>query len=149
MNTIGNYQRVTPDDPALQDIIGLDQLFFPRPWNPLMWQEIWKHHLLFKVECSGRLSGFALFSLVDGDDTAHLLKICVHPDWRVPDFTSQFWLYCLSQLKNEEARRVFLEVEESNLRAISFYLRQGFAQLHTIKGYYSDGAGACVMELVL
>lgn len=109
----------------------------------------WSRHLLELWEKNGDPVGFALFSYLKGDDTAHLLKICLRPSLRGTGEASLFWRDLLPKLRELGASKVFLEVEESNLAAQKFYKRQGFHLLRTIKGYYSGGENAQVMLLEL
>ena len=44
---------------------------------------------------------------------------------------------------------LFLEVKESNLAAISFYLKHGFSEFSRRKNYYPDGSDAVLMRRVV
>ncbi len=93
--------------------------------------------------------GFALFGKVDGDDTAHLFKICLTPERRGSGEAKRFWEEILLKLKSYKVAKVFLEVEESNLTAQGFYRKVGFNSLRISKGFYSDGENAVIMLLML
>jgi|SRR5690606_23610017 len=140
MSTTGN----------LATVIEMDQKHFPRPWKERDWLELdWAHHFLKLHSKENKIIGFALFAYVAGDDVAHLLKICVLPEYRGKGEAISFWQELLPELRSRGASSVFLEVEGSNLRAQSFYKKMGFAELRTIKGYYSDGENALVMLMKL
>jgi [ribosomal protein S18]-alanine N-acetyltransferase len=123
----------------------LDQKHFPRPWTQAQWDSADpNHHLL--IEGSGR---FALFALVHGDDTAHLLKIVLSPDLRGSGEAQVFWDELVETLKARGATKVFLEVESTNLRAQGFYRKLGFQKLREVKGFYSDGTDGVLEMLTL
>lgn len=129
--------------------IEMDQEHFPDPWTNIQWRELEaQHHLLFGW---GDVSivGFALFRCVKGDDTAHLLKICLHPKLRGSGAAASFWSAILEELRAQNQVSVYLEVEQSNTQAIRFYLKQGFKQLREIPGYYSNGSAALILQLML
>lgn len=60
-----------------------------------------------------------------------------------------FWSELQSALKIRGYRSVYLEVEESNARAQSYYKKLGFQILRRVKSYYSDGEGAVMMQLTI
>jgi ribosomal-protein-alanine N-acetyltransferase len=146
MNTTGKLSRSGPSDQDWEQIQELDFLYFPRPWSPREWASLdLQHHRIYSWSQDNRLQGFALFAWVKGDDTAHLLKICLIPESRGVGMGQAFWKELLSQLKGEGIIKVFLEVEESNLNALSFYRKLGFETLRTVKAFYSDGANGLMM----
>jgi ribosomal-protein-alanine N-acetyltransferase len=146
MNTTGNFILTSPTE----ELIQLDQNFFPNPWTLDQWRELdpetnslygWKH--------GETLIGFALFGTIKGDETAHLYKILVHPQYRGTFDTSLFWSTILIGLKSQGFSSVYLEVKSSNSGAIRFYNKVGFTQLRRNKAYYSNGEDALIMQLTL
>jgi ribosomal-protein-alanine N-acetyltransferase len=147
MNTTGKFMGQSWDE--LSEVIEFDRHHFPQPWKAEQWQELdRKHSLLFQLK-QKELLGFALFSRVKGDDLAHLLKICLSPELRGQGLALAFWTQIVEQLRLSGVSSVFLEVEETNLRAIHFYRKIGFEPLRLIKGFYSSGAHALTMQLML
>jgi ribosomal-protein-alanine N-acetyltransferase len=150
MNTTGKLSRLNSANPSFSDIILLDQTQFPRPWSTKDWENLnWDNHQLFNWKRSDMTIAFALFGLVAADDVAHLLKICVHPSERGSGLAQVFWQECQEQLTASGAKSIYLEVEQPNLRAIGFYKKLGFVSLITIKRYYSDGADALTMQMII
>jgi ribosomal-protein-alanine N-acetyltransferase len=148
MNTTGNLIRSTPVHLDFQNILTLDREQFPRPWSDNDWLELnWDHHLLFGWKLESSTIGFILFSMIPGDDSLHLLKICVHAKFRGQGIASVFWDACLKDLQTHGAKSIYLEVEAHNLQAIAFYKKVGFGTLRTNKGYYSDGTDAVIMQM--
>ena len=147
MSISGNF--LGPDWLRLEEVIELDQSHFPHPWRTQDWWELRSElHLLYRWR-SDRLKAFALFSRVNGDETAHLLKICLHPSVRGQGLALIFWSQIIEQLRQSGVKSIFLEVEDSNLRAINFYQKVGFQKLRIIKGFYSSGGNALTMQLML
>ena len=143
MNISGNC----PEE--LRSIASFDRLYFPQPWTTEQWLELnFQHHLLY-IRDNSDLEGLALFHRVAGDDTAHLLKICLRPEARGSGVALQFWVEILQDLRSKSVKSIFLEVETTNLRAIGFYRKVGFESLRLIKRFYSDGADAFTMQLML
>lgn len=150
MNTTGNIIELNSSHEKFSQVLDLDREQFPRPWRAEEWQGLnWSHHLLIGQLSGDEVEAFALIGLVPGDDVAHLLKICVKTSLRGKGVAPQFWQNCLPVLRSKAAKSVFLEVEASNQRAISFYHKQGFVTLRVIKGYYSDGESAITMLATL
>lgn len=134
----------------IEAIIELDRLHFPLPWSRHDWEKADpNHHKIFSWYENDQVIGFALFHFLKGDETAHLLKICVSPSVRGTSASAKFWTDIVSKLKLLGISSIYLEVEEGNHRARGFYQKVGFSPLRTIKGYYSDGSNAVTMSLTL
>lgn len=150
MNTIGKFLQLNPSSAQFTQVLDLDLRDFPKPWKPKDWTELnWDHHLLFASVSSDETVAFALFTRISGDDTAHLLKICVSEKFRGSGLAQEFWKACVDNLKLLTVCSLYLEVESPNQRAISFYQKCGFSLLRKIKGYYSDGTDALTMEMTI
>lgn len=132
----------------LNEVIALDHNFMSYAWSEKQWLSIDEsQHLMFVAE-SEHVVGFALYRLSEYEQLAHLLKIVVVPTEQGQK-TKDFFAMQKKQLVQLGLKRIYLEVAETNLRALSFYKRQGFTLLHKAKSYYSDGASALMMELSL
>lgn len=150
MNTTGKFKVLSQNDPQIAQVIELDQKDFPRPWKPQEWLDLdWKHHLLMGSWFNDEMQAFALFGHVAGDDTAHLLKICVMSSKRGSGLSQEFWTHCLDRLRELGLKNIYLEVESPNQRAIAFYQKAGFQLLRRIKAYYSDGTDAETMQVTI
>lgn len=150
MNTTGKLIRLNPAHLDFSKILQLDLEQFPRPWTTKDWIGLnWNHHLLFGWKVENETIGFVLFSSIPGDDSAHLLKICVEIGVRGQGVSLAFWHTCLKELHLIGIKSIYLEVESHNLRAIGFYKKLSFETLRTIKGYYSDGADAVTMQMTV
>ncbi|HXH74466.1 MAG TPA: GNAT family N-acetyltransferase [Bacteriovoracaceae bacterium] len=146
MNTTG---RLTPgSDFILAE--QMEQLHFPRPWTLAQWQEMATEvHQLYFWKHGEQTVGFALFGHVKGDETAHLLKICLDPKYRGKGEAEKFWNSLVIHLSTLSIGKVFLEVEESNVIARNFYKKVGFKIIRSVKEYYTGGESAVMMLLTL
>ena len=138
-----------PDWDELSEVIDLDQSHFPHPWKPLDWLDLRSDQYLLYRWASDPILAFALFSRLPQDETAHLLKICLHPSVRGQGLSTKFWSEIIEQLRLGGVKFIYLEVQQSNARAIHFYEKVGFQKLCIIKGFYSTGESAITMQLVL
>jgi len=150
MNSIGKLLRVDSQKVIIEKVKEIDQKHFPNPWSDSEWMTLnWGHHHLYIFTLEDEILGFALFSIVTGDNVAHLLKICLCPPYRGTEISKGFWISLLNELKQLGMSSVYLEVESTNLRAIKFYKKNNFEQLRVIKGFYSNGGDALTMNLTL
>ncbi len=150
MSTTGKLVPVLPSGKWWEDIKKLDHDHFPRPWKDGDWESInFSQHRLWAWQNENTLVGMALFQALHGDETAHLLKILIRPEYRGSEEASQFWTEIIQGLRALHYKSIYLEVEESNHRAKGFYQKQGFRHLRLVKSYYSDGTNALVMQLTL
>lgn len=148
MNITGSCRPGGPDEESFGDVLRSDRDYFPRPWTENDWQTLdWKRHLLFVFSENGRFTGFALFSTPD--ETAHLLKILILPEFRGTGSAGRFWSEITRELRARAFQTIYLEVEESNERARNFYEKSGFLTLRKARSYYSDGQAARMMQLTL
>ncbi len=149
MNTTGKIQELTSRDHFWEEVVNLDQKYFPRPWKQEDWDSIdLSQHALWVIESNDRAIGFALFSTPQ-DETAHLLKILIIPEQWASGRAREFWNHISETLRSRGYSKVYLEVEESNGRAQGFYRKLGFQLLRRVKSYYSDGEAGVMMQLTL
>ncbi len=149
MNTTGKIHQLTSRTTFWEEIIELDQIFFPRPWKKSDWETLnLSQHGLWVIEKENRAIGFALFGTPQ-DETAHLLKILIIPEERSPGTALGFWKHISKNLHSLGYSKVYLEVEESNERARAFYVKLGFQLLRRVKSYYSGGETGIMMQLTI
>jgi ribosomal-protein-alanine N-acetyltransferase len=149
MNITGKTECRWPKEYEWPKLLEMERLYFPRPWPQNEWHSL-NHgtHYLYLMTSSEDLIAFGLFSYVYGDDSSHLLKICLHPTFHGSGLALNFWDQILLDLNGKGATKVFLEVEESNKRAQKFYKKVGFLPLRLIKNYYTGGEAAQTMLLM-
>jgi ribosomal-protein-alanine N-acetyltransferase len=99
----------------------------------------------FVVEADGKVSGFLVGRRAE--DQAEVLNMAVHADHRHKGEGSALLSAALDEFRLRGAKNVYLEVRESNTRAISFYEKHGFFRSGRRKGYYrSPDEAAVTME---
>ena len=90
-----------------------------------------------------KLIGFVTYAC--NPDFCELMDILTHQDFRNQGVATLL-LGDLFEKAKATSPKIFLEVRESNIPAISLYLKHGFIKTSTRKKYYSDGENAIVME---
>lgn len=65
-----------------------------------------------------------------------LEEMAVHPEYQSQGYGHSMLEYMLNQAQTYEVDEIFLEVRESNERALSLYTGHGFKQIDRRKGYY-------------
>lgn len=141
---------MTPDD--LDAVIAIEQTAYSHPWSRGNFRD--SLNPLFDAQClwlNGELLGY--FLTMRGFEEMHLLNITV-----APAHQGQGWghmmLDALSLLsRHAGAQWLWLEVRQSNHRALQVYERYGFKQISIRKDYYPAGRQqrehAVVMSLKL
>ena len=84
-----------------------------------------------------------LFSHVVDDDV-QILNIAIDIPFQHKGYGEQFLSYFLDQSNTDSS--IHLEVRKSNFPAINLYLKFGFHETGTRKGYYADGEDAIIMQ---
>ena len=88
------------------------------------------------AELRGNIAGFICFRVAS--DEAEVLNLAVLPSARRQGVGSRLLDDALREALQQGARRVFLEVRETNQPAILFYERHGFRVSARRRGYYAD-----------
>ncbi len=96
---------------------------------------------------SAELLGYVLFSLLSD---AEIYRIAVEPEHRRRGLGGLLIAGAEEVLREHRAERLFLEVREDNLPAVSLYRSRGFKEIGIRKAYYRDPCcDALVMEKIL
>ena len=124
------------DVPAVHEI---ERLSFATPWPAYAFEQELKGNRLarYLVGRAGEtVVGFAgLWLMVD---EAHITTFSVHPDWRRQGIARQLMLGLLELALRLKARRMTLEVRESNEAAQALYRSFGFDVAGRRERYYTD-----------
>ena len=133
----------TLDD--LADILSIENKVFNNPWSKeqLSWelnhQSVADNHVMI---ARGNMIGY-LFSHVVDDDV-QILNIAIDIPFQHRGYGKQLLSYFLDQFNEDSS--IHLEVRKSNFPAINLYLKFGFHEAGTRKGYYADGEDAIIMQ---
>ena len=90
--------------------------------------------LVLLCDASGQPVGFV--AARQAADEAEILNIAVHRDLRGKGIASALLLAALDEFRRSAIARVFLELRESNLPALTLYNRHGFTPSGRRKAYY-------------
>ncbi len=136
----------------LDAVIAIEQTAYSHSWTRGNFRD--SLNPLFEAQClwlDGELLGY--FLAMHGVEEMHLLNITVAPD-RQGQGWGHMMLDALSLMsRHAGAQWLWLEVRQSNLRALKVYERYGFKQVSIRKDYYPAGRlqreNAVVMSLKL
>lgn len=115
-------------------------------WSLRIYQQLnySKEHFEWVTESDGVIRGF-LVARTLGHDEAEILNLAVTPLSRRAGHATTLLQTCLIEFTRLQIQRVFLEVRESNLPAISFYEKYGFVRTGRRPGYYQNPIEAAVL----
>jgi len=85
------------------------------------------------------VAGYGVLSIAAGE--AHILNICVDPDYRSHGYGEKLLDELLFRARAASVRTIFLEVRPSNERAIALYKKKGFHQVANRPAYYQANQG--------
>ena len=80
----------------------------------------------------GKIIGYVSFFKIK--DEAEIIKIGIDKSYQRKNYGS----YVISEMKRIGIKKIFLEVSVENVKAINFYLKNGFYKTGTRKGYYKQ-----------
>ena len=90
------------------------------------------------------LFGFLAVRTIELAREMELLNLAVGPNWRRRGYASALLNTALAESRERGFQAVFLEVRESNQRAITFYKKHGFAQSGRRSNYYRNPSEAAL-----
>ena len=132
-------------------IYEIEKLAYPFPWSRDLFVDCLNAgYALFGLQFGKELVGYTIFSWAVGD--AHLLNLCIHPDWQHRGYGSLLLEYAINHVVRLENEALYLEVRTSNTRAAKLYKNRGFRVIGSRRSYYQAGDGredAIVMRLAL
>ena len=129
----------------LADILSIEKKVFKHPWSKeqLSWelnsQPAAENYVMI---ARGNMIGY-LFSHVVDDDV-QILNIAIDIPFQHKGYGEQLLSYFLDPFNTDIS--IHLEVRKSNFPAINLYLKFGFHETGTRKGYYADGEDAIIMQ---
>lgn len=91
------------------------------------------------MELNGTIAGYGVLSLVVGE--AHLLNICVAPEWQGKGYGGQLLEHFMDLARERSASQMLLEVRPSNTSALALYRKRGFNEVGLRKAYYPSEKG--------
>ena len=91
------------------------------------------------LERDGDVAGYSVVSIAAGE--AHILNICVDPDYRSMGYGEQLLDEALFRTRTTAVREIFLEVRPSNINALLLYKKKGFHKVAKRPAYYQAEDG--------
>ncbi|MCP5339034.1 MAG: ribosomal protein S18-alanine N-acetyltransferase [Steroidobacteraceae bacterium] len=132
-------------------VAAVERASYQFPWSEGIFRDCVRVGYLCRVvECAGVLIGHGIVSTGAGE--AHILNLCVRPEYRCRGIGRQLLRYLLDRSRALGMTETFLEVRPSNTSAIRLYQSFGFEQVGVRRGYYQATHGredAAVLRLAL
>jgi [ribosomal protein S18]-alanine N-acetyltransferase len=102
----------------------------------------WNGPLALVCESAGEITGFLMGREVA--DEAEVFTFAVAPKYRRQGHGCALVSAAMEGMRSRGIKNLFLEVRESNLGAIAFYEKFGFAKIGQRKSYYRDPEEAAI-----
>lgn len=126
-------RKLKEDD--LVQVAAIENMTQAIPWSDKIFKDcFYVGYPGWVIEQENRIICFSLVSL--RSDECHLLNLGVHPHYQRQGFGSQMLNYVLASARALGAMMIYLEVRESNTRAIALYEKMKFTQIDVRKNYY-------------
>ncbi len=123
----------------LSELLAVESSAHATPWRRSDFEgSLERHHCIGVFDGTQRLCAYAVMSLVV--DEAELLLFVVASNWQGKGLGKQFLLWLLEHLP-VVTERVFLELRDSNHRALALYESCGFHQIGHRPNYYPAAHG--------
>jgi N6-L-threonylcarbamoyladenine synthase len=135
---------MTPND--LPEVLAIESASFPAPWSEALFRaELARHDRTWRVASAGdRVLGFGGIMVIG--DEAHLMDIAVDPAARSSGVARRIVWALAAEAAARGAKRITLEVAESNGVALELYASCGFDVGGRRVGYYAEtGEDALVL----
>jgi ribosomal-protein-alanine N-acetyltransferase len=110
------------------------------PWS----HGVFRDCLLAGYQCmvlkrDDEVSGYSILSIAAGE--AHILNICVDPDFRSMRYGELLLDDVLFRARSCSVAEIFLEVRPSNLHALALYKKKDFHKVANRPAYYQASGG--------
>ena len=132
-----NFRPMNKND--IYYVHGIESLTNETPWSENNFYDALRFSKADVVTIDGKVNGYVIYQYVM--DEIHLLNISVAPQFIGKSIGHQLLKRVEDQSKYTFKKRIFLEVRESNQRAIKFYRRNGFEEAGLRKNYYKLNFG--------
>lgn len=93
-----------------------------------------KNYLLYKILKNKEIAGFVICELY-GSKRIHIMSIAILPKYRRLNLGTKL----IEFLKNEyKGNIITLNVQQNNINAIHFYIKNNFSVISELKNYYNN-----------
>ncbi len=132
----------------IEAIMALERTGIAHPWTSDSIEGLINDHDkagLKACDDDGKLIGYIGAAYVL--DEAEIGNLCVLPEYRGKGTGRKLLSSMIELLKSKGCSTVYLEVEETNVPAISLYEKFGFQKYNLRKDYYGPGRDALMYKL--
>ena len=133
--------RMRPmEEDDMAAVLAVERVGYPHPWTEGNFRDCLRAgYCCWVLEQDGRMIGHGVLSVAVGE--AHVLNVCVHPDWQGRGLGRRILDRLLRLAREHEADTAFLEVRASNTVAQHLYESAGFNEIGLRRGYYPAHGG--------
>lgn len=121
------------------------------PWTEETFKSCTQNHCVgWVIEIDKHVIGFIIIAM--STEECHILNLCVEHVSQRQGWGKKLLEHALSYAKEKRISIVYLEVRQTNTRAIDLYTKMGFQVVGERKGYYPTVSGredALVLARVL
>lgn len=133
-----HIRTMTHED--LSHVAAIERRSYEFPWS----HGVFRDCLLAGYQCvvleqEGDVIGYSILSVAAGE--AHILNICVHPEYRSRGYGEKLLDEILFRARAASVREIFLEVRPSNEHALALYRKKGFHKVADRPAYYQASHG--------
>jgi tRNA threonylcarbamoyladenosine biosynthesis protein TsaB len=122
----------------IAEVLELERLVQSHPWTEKNFEDALEAgYEAWVLRAQAGLAGFCLAMIAP--DVIHILVIAVDPDQQRRGLGQMLLKQVIDTAKQQGQEGLLLEVRPSNLRALAFYLSQGFVQIGIRRDYYPAG----------
>jgi ribosomal-protein-alanine N-acetyltransferase len=108
-----------------------------------------KNYKIFIGEFKNNLVGYLVIRVIQSEDLCEIISIGVHPDLRNRGFGANLMSFLINYLKENNSKKIILEVANSNFSANKLYEKYNFKSISVRKAYYLNNEDANIMVLKL
>jgi ribosomal-protein-alanine N-acetyltransferase len=121
-------------------VILIERAAYPYPWTRGNFVDcLVSGYSCWIAEIGGEIVGYSIFMAGAGE--GHVLNCCVSPAWQGRGIGGQLMRRLLDNVKDFGVECLFLEVRQSNNRAINLYDSLGFETIGLRRHYYPADHG--------
>ncbi len=131
----------------INTVIEIENSLYKIPWGEKQFvYELTENEFSysFVLEEEERIIGYYIFLKLF--ETSEILKISIAREVQGFGLANIIMEDCFKRIKVLKCESIFLEVRESNLRALNLYNKHGFVKIGTRSNYYTDGENASILE---
>ena len=138
-------------DADIKKVHALECRVYSFPWSQVIILDcINSRYECWMIKQLGRVIAYSVMMV--GADEGHLLNLCVDAKFRRQGYASYMVRFLTDIAVTRNAKRMFLEVRESNRQALNLYSKLGFQQIGRRVNYYpteTDREDALVLAKLL